>query len=254
MLYLIFWVIMSGLLFAVPQFDLGPNAASYYSNLMQSISALSGAILCWRTMAICERSDPMYLVWLFIGAGVFSWCMGQSLYTGYVILNNGAELPYPSVADIGYLLIQPFIVIALLIFIRAIAVPPPIWGMALSIALFIIALAISVQLLYPNLLEASSSIVSLVVIMYMSFDPILLAVTVLTASLMAGGQLAYPWWFCLGGLMLYYLSNVIFHFQLAQNLYISGSWVDLGWILSFVLIGIAAMLVYDMLNIVEEEY
>lgn len=249
MLYLAIWIVISGLLFVVPEFNLGENAASYYSNLIQITSALISTILCWRTMATFERSDPMYLVWLFIGAGVFSWCIGQSLYTGYVILSNGAEAPYPWYSDIGYLGIAPLIVTGLLIFIRAISVPPPTWGITLSVTLFIISLIASMQLLYPNFRAASSSIEYLAVMGYMLFDPILLTVTILTASLMAGGQLAYPWWFCFGGLILYYLANLILHFQLAQNQYVSGSWMDLGWVLSFTLIGVAAMLVYDMLNV-----
>ena len=252
MLYLAFWVLMSGLLFVVPELGLGANAASHYSNIIQIVSALVCAILCWRTMAIFERNDSMYWVWLFIGAGVFSWFIGQSLYAGYVVINN-AEPPYPWYADIGYLAIQPLIVIGLIIFIRNMPISPPIWGAVLSIVLFIIAMIISIQLLYPNLIQATNDIEYITVIGYILFDPVLLAVTVLTASLMAGGQLAYPWWFCFGGLTLYYLANVIFHYQLAQNQYVSGNWVDIGWVLSFVLIGMAPMLVYDMMNVEEEE-
>lgn len=249
MLYLAFWIVMSGLLFVVPELNLGENAVSYYSNFIQIMSALVCAILCWRTMAIFERSDPMYLVWLFIGAGVFSWCVAQSMYTGYVILYDGAEPSYPWYSDIGYLAIAPLIVTGLLIFIMAISVPPPTWGIALSLTLFIISLITSIQILYPNFRAASSVIEYLAVMGYMLFDPILLTVTVLTASLMAGGQLAYPWWFCFGGLILYYLADLIYHIQINQNQYVSGGWIDLCWTLSFALIGVAAMLVYDMMNV-----
>lgn len=247
-LYLFFWLIVSGILFVIPELNLGENAASYYSNIIQIIASATTGILCWRTMFIFERNDPMRQVWLLMGAGVFSWCIGQVLYAGYIYVHNGTEPPYLWYSDIGFLLIQPFIVIALFTFARAISVPPPIWGIALSTLILIAALMISFQNDYVNLMQATYDLERLSIIAYMLFDPILVATTVLTASLLSGGQLAYPWWFCSAGLMLYYLSNLLFNLLSAEGIYVSGTWADLGWTLSFTLIGIAAMLVYNVLH------
>lgn len=247
-LYLLLWLFISGALFIIPELSLGPNAASYYSNIIQIASSAITAILCWRTMLVFEHNDPMRLVWLLIGAGVFSWCIGEILYAGYIFIHSGAETPYPWYSDIGFLLIQPLIIIALFIFTRAIAITPPTWGIILSIIVLIIALTISIKTSYENLLQASSDVERLAEISYMLFDPILIFVTVLTASVPGSGQLAYPWWFCFVGLTMYYLSNVVFNIQTAQEIYISGTWTDLGWPLSFTLIGMSAMLVYNMLH------
>ena len=246
--YLFFWLLTSSMLFIVPELNLGEHAASYYSNIIQIISSFITAILCWRTMLVFERSDAMRWVWLLMGAGVFSWCIGETLYAGYIFFHNGTETPFTWYSDIGFLLFQPFIVIALFTFAKAISVKPPGWGIILSILILTFALYISFQFSYDNLMQDGTDIERLTTISYMLFDPILIAATVLTASLLSGGQLAYPWWFCSAGLTLYYLSNLLFNILSAQDTYVSGTWADLGWPLSFTLIGIAAMLVFNMLN------
>jgi len=247
-LYLTFWIVASGMLFVIPEFNLGENAASYYSNIIQIISSSITAVLCWRTISIFERNDPMRLVWLLMGMGVFNWCVGEILYAGYIFVHNGTETPYTWYSDIGFLLFHPFVVAGLIVFARAISVPPPVWGIALSVTTLIIALTISFNFSFVNLMQATYDLERITIVAYMLFDPILVATTVLTASLLTGGQLAYPWWFCSIGLILYYMSNVLFNILSAQGTYVSGIWSDLGWPLSFALIGIAPMLVYNMFN------
>jgi hypothetical protein len=246
--YLLIWLTASSILFIIPELNLGNNAASYYSNIIQIISSFTTAILCWRTIFIFKRKDPMRSIWLLIGIGVFSWCIGEVFYAGYIFINDGAETPFPWYSDIGFLMIQPFIVLALFKFIKTMSIFPPIWGIILALMVLMGALFITFELEYASLLQSNNDAERLAVMAYMLFDPILIATTVLTASLLGGGRLAYPWWFCSAGLSLYYASNLFQLFGVAEGTYVSGTWTDLGWPLSFALIGVATMLVYNMLH------
>lgn len=246
--YVLFWLVMSGILFIVPDLGLGIKAAADYSNILQILASISCLLLCLRTMAVFPRDDPMRLAWGLIGAGVLSWGIGQSLYAGYGIVNNGTEPPYIWFSDIGFLMTQPLITAALLIFARALATPPPLWGIITSLLVFFIAAGLAFNGAIDNLKDASSLIEKLAVLAYVLFDPMLLAVTIFSASLLTGGLLARPWWVCFSGLVLYFTSNRLFEMQSAQESYVSGSWVDLGWVLSFMLIGVASMMAYDMLQ------
>lgn len=244
-LYVFFWVFANGLLFIVSALTLGTYSASYYSNIIQILSSFITAALCFNTMLVFRYNDTMRLVWLLMGAGVLSWCIGQFLYTWYIIVHSGTETPYISYADIGYLLNQPFTVASLFMFIRAMSIPPPTWGIILAAVMLELSLTVF-QVSYVNLLQTNTLVESLSVVLYMLFDSTLIASTVLTASLLSSKYLTHPWWFCLAGLMLHYLTNIVFNIKAAQGIYVSGTWIDLGWTLSFNLIGITAILVYNM--------
>lgn len=244
-LYLFFWVFANGLLFVISELTLGTYSTAYYSNVMQLLSSFTTAVLCFNTMLAFRYNDTMRLVWLLMGAGVLSWFIGQSLYTGYIIVHNGMETPYIWYADIGFLLNQPFTVASLFMFIRAMSIAPPTWGIIFATVMLEMSLTVF-QVNYVNLLQTNTIVESLTVVLYMLFDATLIASTVLTASLLSSKCLTHPWWFCLAGLMLHYLTNVVFNIKSAQEIYVSGTWTDLGWILSFNLIGVTAILVYNM--------
>ncbi|KOR28288.1 hypothetical protein TI04_11350 [Achromatium sp. WMS2] len=245
--YIIIWLGLSGLLLAMPILGFNSNIVSYYSNLIQILSPLITAIICFRTAQAFGTKDPLYKVWLLIGAGVLSWSIGQILYTGYILVNNGAETPYPWYSDIGFLMVQPLIISALFIFINTMGVHPPTWGIAISMVLLIIFLVLALQATWPNITDSTDLAKQLASVGYAIFDPLLLATTALSASVIAGGIMASQWWTCFAGLLLYFLSNRFYDFETANDSYVSGNWPDLGWPLSFVLIGIAAMLAYNML-------
>lgn len=252
MRYIVIWILASGLLFAVPLLPLGDHAAAYYSNLIQILSAIAAAVLCLRTWQALESGDPMRLVWGLMGIGVLSWGIGQIFYTGYVLTQGGEDPPYPWFSDIGFLLMPPLIIAALGVFIRSMQVRPPVWGLVVTFLVLLGTLALSLGPFLESWREEESLAAVWVNGGYALFDPVLLATTVLSASLLSGGLLALPWWLCFGGLLLYYLSNRLFDLLSAQDLYTSGSWADLGWPLAFTLIGLAAMVTYHILALEED--
>lgn len=246
--YISFWIVLCGLLFILPILGFGEQAASYYSNLIQVLSALTTAVVCWRTSSVFERGDPMRPMWALMGMGVLSWGLGQALYAGYVIFNQGEEPPYPWFSDIGFLLIQPCIFVALIIFARALDIRPPAWGILAAVIVVLGAVFFAINASQENIQKADTLIAYLAILAYVIFDPVLLGMTVLSASLLTSGMLALPWWFCFAGLILYYLSNRSFEILTAQEQYVSGSFVDLGWPLAYMLIGVAAMITYNILH------
>ena len=53
--------------------------------------------------------------WLLLGLGCLSWGSGQAAWTWYESV-LGREVPFPSIADVGYLLFVPLVAAALLAF------------------------------------------------------------------------------------------------------------------------------------------
>ncbi|HEX4977541.1 MAG TPA: GGDEF domain-containing protein [Nocardioides sp.] len=71
------------------------------SNLVQLLAASLAAVVC-----LLVARDPLSgsrTAWWGLGAGVASWAAGQLVWTWYEVV-DGTEVPFPSLADVGFLL------------------------------------------------------------------------------------------------------------------------------------------------------
>ena len=117
MILAVIWLVLGFLILLFAALDVDATFRLYYSNVMQTLSPLLSALLCYRTMADFPKGSPMRKVWGFLGSGRLAWGIGAILFSSYPLLNNGAETPYPYYSDIGYLSLVPLVVTALLLMI-----------------------------------------------------------------------------------------------------------------------------------------
>ena len=82
-------------------------------NLTQLLAAVAAAVLCGRAGARAgwRRGRP----WWLLCVAAFSWSVGQLIWMYYELV-RGVEVPFPSVADAGFLGFSVFAVAALLSF------------------------------------------------------------------------------------------------------------------------------------------
>src|ERR1035437_2232177 len=114
-----FWVIAGCLLLAVAFFgislalDLGGSwTTNYVDNLGQLLAPLIAAGACgWAA----QRSPGTRTAWAFLGASSFSWATGQAVWCYYDLLRR-VVVPFPSLADAGYLTAVPLAIMGLLAF------------------------------------------------------------------------------------------------------------------------------------------
>ena len=80
------------------------RAAVLLSNVGQAIAPAAAALACWRAS---ERAvDARHRRgWSLLAASAASWSLGQVVWTYYEV--SGAAAPFPSLADVGYLLAVP---------------------------------------------------------------------------------------------------------------------------------------------------
>jgi hypothetical protein len=149
------------------------------------------------------------------------------------------------VADVGFLLIAPLIVIALLNFRRVSELSAPLWGKALAIVTFFVTGAFAI---YYNLEGLQSPEIGLLAtsLCYTAFDPILLTVTVLIASGFGSNRVGKAWWYVVAGIMLYYIGNLLYTALVFNETYQSGAMTDIFWPLGFGLIGLGAVYARDI--------
>lgn len=86
-------------LLALP--GLSPFGELVVSNLVQLLAATLAAVVC-----LVVARDPLSgsrVAWRGLGSGVGAWAAGQLVWTWYEVV-DGTEVPFPSLADVGFLL------------------------------------------------------------------------------------------------------------------------------------------------------
>ncbi len=184
--------------------------------------------------------------WILIGLGVMMWGFGESFWRYYISIGQS---PFPSLADIGY---SSFPV---LVFAGLLLQPSSGAGRKRTMLLldsFIAMgsiLAIAWYLLLGSLAQApgEANLAKLLGIYYPTADTALLSCVIFL--LMRGQGRAYQATarrtslMVLGlGLCFFVFSDFLFNVQNNAGTYVEATWVDLGWPLGMLTIGVAAYL------------
>ncbi len=221
----------------------GPTMAQGISNVGLAFVALAAAVSCWA--AALRNRGRLRLVWGLLGLSAFSWGTGQVIWSWYESV-LGREVPFPSLADVGYLSAVPFAAAAL------ISLPMAAQG-----------LAGRARTLIDGLMIASSIfLVSWVLVLGRVFDAggdgplgqaislsypigdVVVVTIVLYVWLRArqiGGSVPLPLGLVGAGLVAIALSDSGFTYLTATESYASGNLIDIGWFLGYLLIMLAAL-------------
>jgi len=239
------WLISGLLIVAFAALDFDALLRLQYSNTVQTLSAVLSAWFCYRTAVDFPKENPMRTVWTLLGGGMLAWGIGAVLFSSYPLLNDGAETPYPYFSDIGFLALVPLVVAALFILKNALGIVSPLWGKVLAMSLFLLTLIISLFVNWDGLINGDILLL-LTSILYVIFDPVLLASTLLVASALYGGMVGKAWWWVLGGLGFYFVGNQFYVYLVFIEEYATGSPIDSLWVFGFGMIALAAMMTHAL--------
>ena len=228
--------------FAVVVGQFSPVVGSFLGGGLVLLSAFN--MLAQPRKGQISRNEQ--LSWLLIGSAVIAWALGESVWRYYI---GTGQKPFPSLADIGYsafplimftgLLLQPsssnrgrrFV----LLMDSLIAM-----GAILAIAWFLLLGTLAQNPGEPGL-------ATFLGLYYPISDTALLS-CVFFLLLRGQDQSSQSWGrrislFCIGiGLCFFVTSDFIFNIQQNAGTYVEATWIDLGWPLGMMTIGIAACL------------
>ena len=91
--------------------SLGGTAVTLaFSDIVIGLAAAVAGVAC---VAASRRQEGWPgRGWLLIGIGMFSWAVGEAIWTGYEVV-LGREVPFPSLADAGFLLMVPLTLVGM---------------------------------------------------------------------------------------------------------------------------------------------
>lgn len=191
-----------------------------------------------------RHTGRVRLYWQRLGAASSAWSLGMAAWSWYESM-LGVEVPFPSVADVGYLSLPLLAGWALLTLPLA---APTAAGRARTVLDGLIVasslLLVSWMLVLGSIVQAGGSITSQVISLAYPVSDIVLITTVIYTWMRARHrQAVLPVHLPLIGLGLLALavSDSGFVYLTTAGSYSSGNWIDLGWGIGFCLLGLAAL-------------
>lgn len=201
--------------------------------------AAGGSIMCF-IAAVRYAGTGAGRAWTAVGLGMLLMALGEGAW-GFQELILGREVPYPSLADVGYLAFYPPVFLGLLMMPQA-----PVSGLRRLklVAELVIATAaislVSYHLVISNLLSESMALGDWVTVAYPVSDLLLVGAAI--ALLVRGGRNLTN--MNLGLLALGFaaigITDSLYTYLSSVNDYNSGNYIDLGWMVAYGLITLAA--------------
>ena len=220
----------------------GPAVAKGYSNAMLASAALGAGVSC---LVTAYRASGRYrLIWLFLGLGMVSWSIGQFIWDYYETIRN-QPVPFPSLADAGYLTEVPLVVAALVLLpsgSRSMAgrTRTVLDGMIVAFALMLVSWMLVLGRVFHG---GSGSILAQGLSLAYPVGDVITVTIVMYAILRArqtGRKIPAPLLLVGLGLVALSVGDSGFTYMTAIGSYSSGDPIDTGWFAGFLLILLAA--------------
>jgi methyl-accepting chemotaxis protein len=218
----------------------GHAAVNLISNILQDAAVFVASVVCF-IFTFRLRSSRLRLGWFFVGLGLSCGFIGDILFT----LNELQPTPvFPSPGDALFSLFPVFTLIGL--FLQPTVARRGLARARLLLDTLVIALALVAIswyfLLGPLLLSSSTSLLGQLVALWYPFSDVLMLASVLIVLLRDHeSPLDSPLGLVAVGIFFYVLSDSGFAYENLTSLYVTGNFIDIGWAIGFLLIGIGAM-------------
>jgi diguanylate cyclase (GGDEF)-like protein len=217
----------------------GEHTVLVVNNLLQTVSAVLAGAVCvvvaWRGRTGRQRG------WLAMGVALVGWGAGQAYWSWSEIIAK-AETPFPSLADVGFLVFPVAAAVAVVSFqqgtsrgrarVRAVSD-----GLIISAALFILSWALVLGPVYDA--GGDTTFAFVVALAYPLGDLIVMSLVVLLLSRMAGNRA--PMLILSAGLFAMVVADSAFAYLSTSGNYHTGSIIDVAWVTAFLLCAVAAV-------------
>jgi hypothetical protein len=230
----------------------GEAGTAAVSDISEMLVVGLSATAILRSARILGVRAPVGRVWLLIGLGAASYAIGDTIWT-VMEVGMGLEVPYPGLPDLFYLLEYPLfaagIISAGMAFKGLVDLRPPA-RIAVAVGALLSAVVYFVLLRPFVFVEGVPFAEKLFSALYPLGDVALMiapAVFVLgVVRALGGGRLAWPWWPVAAGTVVIALSDALYSWLSAADLYSSGQFVDFGWGIGHALVMVGALIARDL--------
>jgi len=199
-----------------------------------------GLLTVWAIAAVCwlaaYRVGFRRTEVLLAAAAVTSYAAGNTFYVLMTV--DGRSLPFPSLADIGYLLVSPLLLAAVAVTVshHARGLTPWVW---LDCAVGSLgAGAVLAVVLGPVLGSAAAGVSPLVTAAAVTVPMfgLVLVAAIAGIAAMQGVQMGSRWALLASGLLVFAAADVVYGLEVTAGTYVHGAPLDAGWAIGLALV------------------
>lgn len=203
---------------------------------------LGGALLAFACRDRLDEGNAARPAWALLSAGLFTTLAGQLCLTPYQLA--AGETPFPSPADLFYLLSYPFLIAAFLVFLRAqheSGVSTSSLAERLATVAFVAVVGgmIVVRMLRPMAASGGEILDRMLSVAYPVLDLVLLmplSLLLRMALRMRGSRVGGAWEMLLAGFILLAVGDISFAYFSALSALLLDPYVHATFVLSYALV------------------
>jgi serine phosphatase RsbU (regulator of sigma subunit) len=252
-------LLFNGLLLAWALFEpVGNRVSAIVVNVAGFVGPLLVLPLCfggllawvWRRGASRTDNQPRVMTGqrlapVLLGMGILCYVLGQMYFTFYDLVLQQIP-PFPSIADVAYLIEYPFFLLGILL-LPARPIPVASRARIALDGLMVVTAALTFSwyfVLGPVIEQGSETTLAKVVSAAYPLADIMLIACLLILALRPGEHTLRVAAYLLAlGLLFVVVLDSIYGYQTLNDLYVTGTILDVGWPLPYMLIGLGAFAV-----------
>jgi hypothetical protein len=217
----------------------GPRVTDAVDVLGELVAALAATAACG--VAALHTSSPRSR-WVLLGASSFAWAAGETVWAYYDLIQH-VSVPFPSLADVGFLCAVPLAVAGLLRFPSsprraADRIQGVFDGCIIAGSMLFVSWATVLGPLYKahdgGLLKQTLSLA------YPASDVVMVSLVVILLA-RAGRRGRASLGLVMAGLVAFAIADSAFAYMTQVNNYSNGTVLDTGWVVGYLLIGLGAL-------------
>ncbi len=197
--------------------------------------------LYYATIRSAKYGKQVQIAWMFIALAFTSYTIGDIIWA---VLELGIhQNPFPSIADVFYLIFYPLFAMGIYYLPRLSFTKTEKLKIFLDLAIIVISVGLIFWtfIIIPTLSSQQNSFANIISVIYIIGDFLLIFV-LLRGIYSRYNEHIIPILFLSMGILVMIVSDSIYAIQTLQGTYLSGGLLDNGWVISFVLVGLAAFL------------
>ena len=208
--------------------------------LIANLFALVGPVAAAASCAVTAvRRREARVAWALLSAATLAWAAGQAVWTFYEVV--GWDVPFPSLADVGYLAFVPLAAAAVLAFSdgsisTAVRLRTASDGVVVAASLLLVAWVVAVRAVWS---AGDGSLGAWIAAAYPTGDVAIWTVALVAAARLPRGRRG-ALSLVAAGLVAFALGDTAFAVATMGGWYETGSPLDLGWAVGFLLVALAA--------------
>jgi len=217
----------------------GPRLTDGVDDVGELVAALAAVVACG---VAAVRVSSGRSCWLLLGASALAWAAGEAAWTYYDLV-LGVQVPFPSLADVGFLSAVPLAVAALLLFPTsprraADRVLGLLDGCIIAGSMLFASWATVLGPLYDA--HHGGVFKQTLSLAYPASDVVMVSLVIILFA-RAGQRGRASLVLVMAGLVAFAVADSAFSYLTEVNNYGGGSFLDTGWVAGYLLIGLGAL-------------